>query len=789
MITFENDVIEVDFASECGGLPSRIAVKYPEGTLTVFHTETSPLVIKLADGRIVTPFLPENYPVLIQEKTELKRYHFDRLGFRDQYGKTVEGYYLSLRYEFYDDGTTFVQSFFISENYENPAGINSFKYEFPLDFSDFSHVEIPYGVDASLASRSGEENIPFHSYTEKGIKQNFNFNCKRKNGLGGYFEIFMEDARSLDHTEENKATEIKWNGNSPCISWEFQSKEAAPDRCFVWSSLNSWGWLFTAPPKMRRNPPLRMIHVIDYFLHRIPAPRLVKLIADQGTDVVILHEEWRSDVEGMAFPHDREKLQAFIDEAHKHDIRVCLYIRGNTELTTDEDYCDWFPLYLRQDYDGLYADFGGALNIPHRQHIKQHYLKYRRIRENIGRHALYFAHCGRLSCGIGLTGNLIDGYTSGEGESGSLGKDRFLHECLSGSFLTTGSFWTAAFPRYGHKAMLPFMASTGQPPHIPLGHQYHTSSLAHPMCPGLNTLALRPLWKLWALFRDTRDVEIYNDFNCVNVFTKDDPEKTGIYLMIDKKRAVALLILSNFDSETRNVKVKINWAATGFSPDNKETYLFTPDENSPGKALLQIPDLKEYSVTLPSCSCAGFLTGSSSAMPGRITEFEKPYPALSPEAEEHLADVKKQQELRKGDSEAGRYPFIRVYVPTTHIPFVCGRAFYTIYHEIGLLDENFNFTRRGYLTLDGFSETAPSDDKLLWSLASSPWLDLRKIFPEGGHLKLGIRSWSPLMKDTFHSLIEVTRSPVPEETAQAVKLIFYNEIEPQRGLFHFEADL
>ena len=145
--------------------------------------------------------------------------------------------------------------------------------------------------------------------------------------------------------------------------------------------------------------------------------------------------------------------------------------------------------------------------------------------------------------------------------------------------------------------------------------------------------------------------------------------------------------------------------------------------------------------------------------------------------------------MRKGTSEEGHYPFIRIYVPTTHIPFVCGRAFYTIHHEIGLLDEDFNFTSKGYLTLDGFSETAPSEDKLLWSLAASPWIDLRTIFPEGGKLKVGIRSWSPLMKDTFHSLIEVTKSPVPAETDQSCKLIFYNEIEPQRGLFHFEADL
>ncbi len=84
---------------------------------------------------------------------------------------------------------------------------------------------------------------------------------------------------------------------------------------------------------------------------------------------------------------------------------------------------------------------------------------------------------------------------------------------FSGFNAVCGTMWTAAFPEYGTSAMIPFLASTGQFPHSPLGTQLPTSSLVHPPEPGTNDVFLRALWRLWGLFHDERDITVGNEHN------------------------------------------------------------------------------------------------------------------------------------------------------------------------------------------------------------------------------------------------------------------------------------
>ena len=125
--------------------------------------------------------------------------------------------------------------------------------------------------------------------------------------------------------------------------------------------------------------------------------------------------------------------------------------------------------------------------------FREHYLKLRRLRATMGPDGLFYSHTGPFYSALGM--NFMDGYTSGEGERGLLIKGRKIHEYYSMSAVAPGTLWSAAFPEYSSKEIVPFLAAAGQYPHAPLGMAGYTCSLAHPQVPGINDLNFRPLWK------------------------------------------------------------------------------------------------------------------------------------------------------------------------------------------------------------------------------------------------------------------------------------------------------
>ncbi len=781
---FENKVLKVKFDPEGGGFPTSVAVKYPFGeTITVIKNNKPFLSIGIGNGKTVSPFLPDGYVPVKSEIENCQRLYFDRLGFRSDDGMLTNDFFLSLRYEFYDNGTVFIQSFFICEKFNYPAVIDSYKFEIPFDFESFSQINMPTGANADLCDIISQASG--HSFEQKGIKKVFNFNCKRKDNVGGYFEVFMEDTFSLakprdpDEDSENKQSSITWNGNSPTVSWDFQTSKASPLHRDVWQQFNQWGFLFTAPPVFRRNPPLRMYHINDFFDYRVPTIRQIDLMSEAGADLVILHELWRSDVSYSAFPYNRKRLLEFINYAHKKNMRVALYVRGYHDRSTIEDACNWFGEFLRKDWDGIYMDFAGALHAP--CGLKQHYLTLRRIRKEVGEHGLIFAHSGALGSGLGLTPDIIDGYTAGEGEEGALSTSRFMHECLSGSYLTTGTFWTAAFPHYGDGRIIPFMAAAGQYPHAPLGVQIKSSSLAHPGVPGLNDVYLRPLWKIWGTFKDMHDIEFYNDFNSRGIIEAGDTENTGSYLMLNRNQSAALLVLSNFADQKRSVKVMVNWKKLDFEPGS--AVLLTPDKNTPGRTEAYA-DKENLIVDIPSSGCAGFLFGAEKS----IKDFEEPYPSIPEEVEKYKTEIEKQKKLRYAPETPQEKLFLKIEIPEYSIPCYCCRGYYNAEHEIGTIDAKNNFTMLGYITKNGFMRNKPKPMQCIWAGDSSPWIDMHEILPNGGKKHIVIKTRRTLQIDYFHSCIEVLLSlDAGEQHSQ--RLVFFNEVEPEREALHFEINL
>lgn len=778
MVVIENETLRMIFGIAGGGFPTSIELKYPGETVEVLKTDKPFLTVGFGDGRILCPVIDSDHEPALTRRDGCQRVQFDRLQFVDPNGKRAESAFVSLRYELYDDGTLFVQTHFIVEDLLNPPELNDFSLTVPLKMDAFEQCMIPYGFEANLTEQTqGDGNSQYF----KGIKPACNWMCKTHDGKGAYLEVFMENAPALDYTDEHKQTSIRETPEGKEVTWNFQTTGSKLYHRNVWEKLLQWGMLFSVPPRQRRNPPYQMYHWLDAFEYRIPTLRQAELMHEAGADVIILHEVWRSDVAGIAFPYDKEKLRQFIEFAHKLNMRIALYIRGVDERTTIEDACDWFRDYLKKDWDGLYADFGGVLNATPPYRFKQHYLNFRRIRQEIGRYGLFYAHLGCLSSAVGLSPDLIDGYTSGEGEMGTLAHGRFLHEALSGAYVTTGTFWTAAFPEYGQGTIIPFMAASGQYPHSPLGEQHRSSSLAHPCVPGINDVYLRAFWKLWKPFHDTHDLEIHNDFNGSRAIRKNT-SSCGTYLMLDRKRQAALLVIANFASEKQAFSCQIDWTSLDFSP-SEDVVLLRPEQSSPGTAVPYRSD-KEYGLELKGMGCAAFLFGRQDAIP----EFERPYPADSAECLEYFRRISFQKQLRQPHHPNASSLYCKVRMPPAQVPCICVMPFYAVEHEIGTLDAAGAFHSLGYITRDGVQSEKPIEEQWLWASNESPWISLNELYPAGGKVCFAIRSYALELKCYFHSFAEVLLAD-NRDGRNAETIVFMNDVEPDRSMIHFSVCL
>ena len=249
-----------------------------------------------------------------------------------------------------------------------------------------------------------------------------------------------------------------------------------------------------------------------------------------------------------------------------------------------------------------------------RIHFRKHYQLFRTIRKKLGNEALIFSHTGPFYSGISM--DLFDGYVSGEGERGLLIRSRKQHEYFSMASVSCGTMWTAAFPEYSSQTMVPFLAATGQYPHNPLGAATPSSSLTHPAEPGINDRVFRPLWKLWGMIKNERDLAIRNDYNCSGVFPVD-PE-CGHWLAYRADGQTALYVLSNFAKSPRTFEVTPNWANSGFDPAGKKCFLLTPQLDSPGTE--QLYDDKKLTISLDGESCAAFYFA---AEPADFSEYRK----------------------------------------------------------------------------------------------------------------------------------------------------------------------
>lgn len=825
-----------------GAFPCRIAL---DGE-PVLRPETAWLSCRLADGRRTTPRIGAKSMVEVERLDGRAVVHMDALEWRDDCGEAVPGFRTDLRFELWDDGTAFASFFFVCESCDGPD-IDSFSFEVRPDVSGFESVK--WSVLRRSATVNAADILPVRAerFLDPGEERrddgalfaDVSFDCFSPGKVSRYLEFFVEGHSTLSGIADGCSSSVTWEGGQPVVRWEFQKPRYRHHADRPWQLRNQVGWVVVAPPKRRALPPLRMYHYLSNLNH-CPPPANVAKMAAAGADVLVLHECWRSDVINGGVPHDAGALRAAIAAAHEAGMRVALYVRGN-ESAEVEEKTDWFGRFLTRDRDGIYMDFGGACGLVTppgvdycggRIHFRGWHLAARERRGRVGDYGLVFAHTGPAFSAVGMTGGLVTGYISGEGERGLMVRSRAHHEFFSAAHVVPGTMWTAAFPEYGSAAMVPHLAATGQSPHVPLGTQWETSSLSHPDEPGTTDRHLYPLWRIWGLFAGERDIEVGTwDNGFMGI--KADSALTGFYAMRAQDGAL-LVVVSNFSPERRAARLDADLATLGI-PKGFKAYTMTPTTGGPGsvraaddgtadatKRVLPAPfafDLVGYGVG------ALLFAPPNAKWAGRLADFAKPYPA--PDAfdrawGEHVA---RQGRLRDAPP-AWAEVWMRVSVPNLATPYeeplwwdtmaahvaLCEKRpdgalrelgwipqdFTTKYTEYtkGHLDRIASVTERagaGALLIERpalAADIPPSpgrnDAGIVWPGRSSPWIPLHHALGPGLH-DLCTKSVIATSGATFYSWIKITLSPKPDDSAEgAYTLIFLNELEPDRESIHWK---
>ncbi len=777
------------------GWKDRIWEVTPDGNFGRLH-------ITLSDGRKLVPVCADA-PFIREDadkETVIVEYGNIRWQFAD--GTPCNDFRLSLRYELLSGGRAFVNAFFCAENMHTPdLDEFSLKFHFATGQPDLDEIKWallprPKHADASLIQslRSGRGLLPGDNRRiEHEIVPEVSVNLRHKSGECAYFEVFMEGENSISGDNGDNATDLRWEkdfkadfsfiGINPCKNKLMQLRQ--------WR--NQWGWILKAADRTRQKPPMQMYHYFDNFL-RYPTDECLANLAAAGTDILILHENWRQDLQNEGFPFDPAELRRVIDTAHRHGIRVALYIRGN-EHSAEDGACAWFDYYLKKDYDGLYMDYGGPFHscAPEESYpggrlpFKNYLIRMEALRERIGRDGVFYGHTGTSYASIFYASGMIDGYVSGEGEGGIMIRSRSDHEYYSMAMVSPGTMWTGAFPAYSTAKMRPFLAAAGQYPHSPLGEQFKTSSLAHPREPGLNDTAFKPLWKLWKFFKNERDFTVLNDYNSSGVFGEKDPE-TGHYFMLSNDGKRALLVLSNFTENERQITCKLDLALPELSAlkQMKHVYRLTPAETSPGKAEKTVlPEDGMLSMTLGALDAGAFYFDTDDGLAAeKIRSFETPYPAYTPENQKYIAYLNEQKRLRYEPAPASEV-WLRLTVPNTNLSYEYSLIYDLYYNAMALVEWLPDGTKKrlGWISQQGFTEQEPKEQDYIWPDVISPAVPLHRILGSGEHL-IGIESVHYGMP--FYSFLS---AELTADSAEPYTIYFVNELEPDREYLRWKINI
>ncbi|MBO4304442.1 MAG: hypothetical protein J6A21_07650 [Lentisphaeria bacterium] len=778
--TVDSGAVRVRFDKSHGVFPAQVALRNYDGEYENVLQEGSGLTLVMPDGKKLHPCAGAFTKV--EKHGEVDRVIFQEISFQDDSGHAEEGFRGYMTYEFYPDGTMFSNIFFYVTSHPVPH-VKDLKIVLAADTKAFDDVRWAYlhrrnKLDATvIQDLSPKRFLPRgEELTFQEISPAISFNCFRKGAETRYMEFFMEGGTTLSGKPFENQTSVKWQEGNPAVEWNFQTVPVTEEKLSI-QFRNYWGWIVKNADLTRQKPPFVMYHVQDKD-KRYPSKDELEAMKDSGCTVVTIHEKWRYDVQNGGVPFDEKRFTDMVKEAHDLGLRVTVYMRGN-ENATVEDLCEWFDRYLVRNHDGLYMDYGGPFNfatapnedlVNGRVHFRQHYQLHCAIRKMLGPDGLYFSHTGPSYSGMSMS--KFDGYVSGEGERGLLIRSRKHHEYFSMAAVTCGTMWTSAFPEYHSERMTPFLAAAGQYPHSPLGPATNSSSLTHPSEPGINDRAVRPLWKLWGMVKNERNLQVRNDFNCRKVFVPD--EECGHYLMITSDGSKALYIISNFAQESRTFDVTPAWERSGFSPAGKKCFLLTPNIESPGTP--QPYEAPKLSVTLKANGVAAFYFASGEP---DFSEYTRPYHKVCGAGLRYLAEIEEQRKLRNNPPKWEK-TILTAGTPKAKYGF--GGYEDSLIRDIWVNDSYLvKFAPDGSFTK--IKKLVREDGKSLFSGDRTPPIVLNELLPPGEH-DLGLYATSK--GEPFYLFFDAQLS---NGKGESYTLLYRNDLEADRAFLHFKVKL
>ena len=705
----------------------------------------------------------------------------------------VPGYRLSLAYEFHADGAAFVTTFFYTET-PTPGELNHFVLEPSITLEKgqdchWANWRLPERQSAAIIQdlRHFERNLTRKDarHFDRSIAPFISFDFGNNDQRDRHLEFFVESWNSLTQDPANTSTDIQWEGSKATIQWDFEkTAHALNGRPYQWRNI--WGWCLRQFPVERHHPPFRIFHYLDNF-DRYPKQEVIRQVAEQGANILILHENWRLDLKNGEMPHDLALLKQTSDCCHKHGLRLGLYVRGNEDCIR-KSFAEHLRPYLKPNWDGIYMDYGSPMcytsmeeNAPGgRIGFREYHRMSRKIREFVGPDGFHISHSGSFFSAIGYT--YVDAYLGGEQEKGALLKDTTVHAYFSGLSIAPSSLWTAAFPTYRTSKVLPFLASTLQAPFLHLGTQFPYSSLSHPRIPSLITFA-RPLWKLWELFDEIKDIRAYSTQNTQGLFVTDGAE-TGASMMI-APNGDALVVAANFSDSTRDIHVRLDTQKIPWKPGQ---FVFALTSNHKQSVFQPVGSIDQLQTQLEGCGVGGWLiVHNPEAWQQKLARFARPY-ALPTEEEQQtyrqqLAKIK----ADRFDPPKWEQCYLQVSIPNWPNNYEDSVWFDLFESTVELLDltNPEKPERIGYISRHGLVPTLPEKQDYIWPGVETPWIPLHSIpcVKAGSPIQLGLATRRGEFE--FYTFVKAVISPQPKVCEETRELVYNNDIDLDWSLLTF----
>ena len=782
----------VVFSAQCGGFPEKIVQKLRGGREEALILAEKPwMELRLGDGSIARPSLPADAKPNRHTDGDGTQYlQFNGIPWTAD-GGILPDWTLDLEYELHSDGVGFLSATLVNDGQKKPD-VEDFRLCIPMDFGEDQNVLYHYwmrpqdvdGGDIQSYSElyrnelSARETICL----EGTLLPVVGFDFGKPQRLYRRIEWFMEDQVSLEELNPNNtSTRLDWTEKGPELTYSFAAKGVKRTSYpYVWT--NRFGFVLTQVPKVRDKAPLRLYHEMDGDT-RYPSDDQIRQMADEGADMLVLHECWRKNMRNGGAPYQEAEFRRVIDTCHRYQIRVAPYIRGN-EDSVRENRCAWFDWYFQKDYDGLYVDYGG----PHcyfekngvypggRVAFHQHYHTIRSVRERVGSSGIIILHIGPFFGGA-VVASLVDGFCSGECEQGKMIETRQAHAYYAKTSVGPGSLWTAAFPSYRTEKIRPYAAVSGQFPHVSLGVQIPSSSLANPLEPGNVTFA-RPLWRYFGLMQGEREIGFANDI-CEDSLQCDSPlTGVGAYTMADGS---SLLLIGNFADHERLCTVS---GAPTAQAGQVCKVLYADD------AQCRVADTtaaSELAFTLPAFGVVGVLQcRDNGKWQQRLAEFAKPYPEKTARDMEYDRGVQAMRKLRF-DTLEGKQISIQMHIPFSNPTWekpLWDDLYETTLYRLFATSADGEKRDLGYLSKAGLTREIPSLKDRPWPTESSPWISLHTLLP-AGQWDMEIHGYR--VDQDYYSLAQVNVKTQPE--GEPVVLRYLGELDEDRSRLTFRINL